>query len=112
LDQWAISESLPRLREFEPSLSHRSIVSGFKRHTNREINRKAEAASVFAQFATRREFKYANEVAFELAIGEARQEQTVTMQEMGSWVELPSSEVLDPQGAQWRRRRWFVSTPL
>jgi len=97
----------PSLREFAMTTEMRLAFRSLRRGENREIQRRSQGASFFANLFKAQHFKYANRTAIEFAVGNQVQETTVEMAPYGLSVELPLSERVDPVlGAQVRSRLW------
>ena len=95
----------PRLKEFTLSVEDRIIRQGRQLQEQRDIEQRAEEASVFTQIVTRAHFKYAQQAAFQFETGGETYEQVVSMQEFSLIYERPFLERTDPFGAEGIRNR-------
>jgi hypothetical protein len=98
-------EGLPSLCEFAMSPEMRLALSSVKRRENRDIDRHSRELSIFSQFVATQHFKYATNTAVEFIVGEQVHETTLEMSPYSVSIELPLSELTDPESAAERRRK-------
>lgn len=104
-------EALPRLRELEMPLEARLALAQLRQSENREIQRKAAKASVFAGMISEHHFKYATQVAIEVPVGDGLRDSSLQMAGMSLSIELPFSEHTDPLAGAARRRSMWQGVP-
>jgi|MTBAKSStandDraft_2_1061841.scaffolds.fasta_scaffold22876_1 hypothetical protein len=105
-------KKLPWLREFAMTPEMRLIHSNLKRRETRAIHRHADEISIFSQIFTTQHFKYANKTAVEFVTGVKVQETTMEMSPYSWSVELPLSELTDPEHGVAKRRILWAGLPL
>lgn len=100
-------EQQPNLREFAMTMEMRLAFWSLRRNEGRDINRRAQRASVLYSLFKSQHFKYANRTSIEFAVGGQIHETTLKMAPYDVSVELPLSEHFDPvAGRQARNRLW------
>ena len=110
-EQEAWHENQPRLREFSMTPEMRLSLSSLQRRDNRDIQRHSREKSVFSKIFKAEHFKYANRTAVEFLVGDKVQETTLEMSAYSLSIELPFSELTDPQSGRIRRRRLWKGVP-
>lgn len=101
-------DALARLPEFSMSLSMRIALADRKRRESRQIERGAARESLLASLFTQQHFKYAHTTAIEMRLGDQVREQPLAMAPYSVSLELPLSEVIDPQMGLVRRERLWT----
>ncbi len=106
LDQDGVElNELPHLRELEMDSEMRSMFSSLKRAEHREIYRRSNEMSVFAQIVTQHRLKYATRTSIEVVGGDGMRDAPIAMSLHSISLEFPMTEVADPELSRLRRNR-------
>lgn len=96
-------EELPRLREFAMTPEMRLTLFSLGRSQNRAMHRHPRKMSILSQFCNEQHFKYANNVAMEIVVGDQVHETALKMSPYRVEVEPLVSDRTDPVSGAVRR---------